>query len=447
MSTSPTISYLNGFSDEKTAIAALSTQNIRAAYVPQIDAYICNYEQIPSNPAGFGKRHPVLRECRNLVIRYNKTTSSWQVIGKSFVRFFNLNESPDDTLVLQEFFNKGAVTASVKLDGSIMLFAFVDGEWRIFTRGSYADTNPFRGTVTNMPTSSTSDNDTFGSRARKYVDLTKLDPKYYYVFELCTPGAHITQYDHEFLALLAVVDSETHGEVPNPLPAKFTQITPDNNHIREPIRFPVSSIEQLKEILSQQTPDFEGYVLTAKFPDSNVPFRIKVKSESYIALHHIGTKTFTLEDLCRVVVSGEDAEVGSVTSIHKPVLEKLGTLYSDVLAAIAAFHIDNSMLPRKTYALYICERLPLPDVATDHKSNIPTPIPSQDHPAVTKYPAITKATFKPFQWLYFDLHAKKITFTVNPDHSTDLRTILAASDRAEKTASALAALHCRLVVS
>lgn len=445
---SPTIDYLNSFPDEKSAIEAISTQNIRVARIAPVNAYILNYEQIESNPQGFKKRHPVVRECRNLVVRYNNENNRWSIIGKSFSRFFNWGESPDDAMVMQKHFDEGNVTAFEKLDGSLILISYIDGDWRIFTRGSFADTNPFRGTLTDLPVSSNpSNNDTFGSRVRQYVDLTRLNPQFYYVFELCTPGAHITQYDKEFLALLAVVNTSTLDEVPYPLPAEFTMISTDPAApIRQPVSFPVRSMDELKTTLDKQSPDFEGYVILARLPDSGVPFRIKVKSETYVSLHHLGTKTFTLEDLCKVVVVGEEAEVSGVISMHKPILDKLKTTYDDAMNAIAAFYLDNGMLPRKTYALYVCEREPLPDHPDqpERKSSIPTPIPAGDHPAVTKYASITKATLKPFQWLYFDLHAKKITFTINSDGSTDLRTILASSDRLEKTASSLAALHCKL---
>lgn len=454
---SATLAYLNFFEDEKAAIASISEQNIRVSQIPEINAYILNYEQIESNKNGFKKTHPIIRECRNLVVRFDTTSHKWSIIGKSFNRFFNWGESLDEQLIMTQLIEGGHVRAFEKLDGSLIQLSFIDGEWRVFTRGSYADTNPFRGTL--IQASTNTPYDTFGARVRKYIDLEKLDPKHYYVFELCTPGAHITNYKEEFLALLTVVEAATHDEVPYPLPEKFTLITPEAGvPIKTPHSFPVTSFEDFKTIMGTQPPDFEGYVLAAdirgldhinrtehtSIGQPGVPFRIKVKSESYVELHHLGTKTFTIEDLCRVVVKGEETEVGETISMHKHVLDKLTDLYQKSIDAIVAFYTDNYMLPRKTYALYVCERLDFNDIndrTEERKTNITTPLPNGDHPAVPRYPAITKMTLKPFNWLYFDFHSQKIKFTVRPDGSNDLRTILAEDAIAEKVAASLSVLH------
>lgn len=439
---SPTLAYLNFFADEKSAIDAISHQNIKVARIEPLNAYILNYDQIESNPTGFKKRHPIIRECRNLVVRYTPSYQ-WQIIGKSFSRFFNWGESPEDAHMMDHFFANDQVTAFEKLDGSLILISYIDGEWRVFTRGSYADTNPFRGTLTTQ----ISESDTFGSRVRQYVDLSKLDPAYYYVFELCTPGAHITKYDMEFLALLAVVNSTTLDEVPYPLPEKFTMISPDPTiPIRQPASFHIHSFNELQQILALQAPDFEGYVLLARLPGTDIHFRIKVKSESYVTMHHLGTKTFTLEDLCRVVVTGEEAEVSGILTAHKTILEKLTNLYRDATDAIVSFYLDNAMLTRKVYAQYVCEREPLPhntEKKNAPKTNLPTPIPDADHPAASKYAAITKDTFRPFNWLYFDLHMKKIVPTIHPDGSTDIRELLSHENYLNKTVNSLANLYVK----
>lgn len=466
--------YLNSFTDPEHAIENIKTQNIKVASIPCINAYMLNYEQIGSNPNGFTKRNPVLMDCRNLVVRYDTALRQWGIISKSFSRFFNWNENESDTYLMTTLIGQKRVTAFEKLDGSLITMSFIDGEWRIFTRGAYADTNPFRGMPNAFTNQPRDENDTFGRRVRKYVDIERLNQNYYYVFELCTPGAHITNYDTERLYLLSVIDSATHQEVQHPLPDEFTRIAPNEALIDLPKSFLVESMIELFDTLSKQSKDFEGYVLSANIDDSKdaavlgyvqpgIPFRIKLKSDSYLTLHYHGTKKVTLPDLCEIVVSNEQDEVLSYSITSNPeyasMIAKITKLYDTALHAMAVFYLDNISLKKGHFAQILDGHVPIVTFTdtsntTDNAytsddtkessivTSIVTPLPSQDHPAVPKYHPITPATFTPFKQFYFKMYADQKTFiTKQPgDCAAKIKNTLGSEATKKKASNSLATL-------
>lgn len=66
---------------------------------------ILNYDQIESP-----KTHPVVRECRGLVLEKD----TWNVVARAFTRFFNYGETDCQ-------FDWSKFTATTKEDGSLLL--------------------------------------------------------------------------------------------------------------------------------------------------------------------------------------------------------------------------------------------------------------------------------------------------------------------------------------
>ena len=167
--------------------------------------------------------------------------------------------------------------------------------WHIFTRGSDADTNLFRG----MQFVGLTDEkgETFGSRVRSLLNLD-------------------------------------------------TVKTPEILH--------PSSIDELYAQLKTKSPDFEGYVLSYLDPiDGKTAHRMKLKQESYVSLHHIRTKQMTVLDAVRIVATNETAEVLSYMPEHKDTFDSIQTRLTALAEEIDAFLASNRHLPRKEFAVLI----------------------------------------------------------------------------------------------
>lgn len=317
----------------KDAMSQLASNNIKVNAVESRNLWILNYEQVETNPQGFKKTHPVIRECRNLVVR-NKP---WRVLSHSFTRFFNFKEDVDETVAMLKAIADGRVVAHEKFDGSLITVAYFDDQWNIFTRGAMADTNPFRGLVFDTELS------TFGSRVRKYVNLDNLDKSVTYVFELCTPYAHVTRYDREFVALLAANRDGKELDITNMLP-----------NMPHPETFDVKSMDDLYARLAAKPADYEGYVLS--YIDDGIVHRMKVKQASYVALHHMVSNHYNFNDLVLVVLTGEIAEVTAYIPQYTKILMAIKEEVERICDTLHEFWIIHKDMSRKDFAKAVGKR-------------------------------------------------------------------------------------------
>lgn len=241
--------------------------------------FIFNYDQLTKHP-----KHPLVRECRNLVLHQDKK-EKWHVISKSFRRFYNYGEHPEETKILVDAMLEDDLTvmAYEKLDGSLMVLSYhpLLKEWKAYTRGAFAD-QPFCGISSDEPDQK-SFSDVFMECLHATHDdmFSKLNTNYSYVFELCSPGSHITNYDKQFIGLLTITDRTTETELPS---HTVEEIAKQLDFVR-PHSFEITSIEQLEKKLETMPPDFEGYVMVVE--KHGIPqVRVKFKQDSYKALHH-----------------------------------------------------------------------------------------------------------------------------------------------------------------
>ena len=77
---------------------------------------IVNYDQIASP-----KTHPVVRECRGLVLN----TDTLEVVARGFNRFFNWGEVADE----MPLFDFSDFVVQEKVDGSFVLLFYFAGRW------------------------------------------------------------------------------------------------------------------------------------------------------------------------------------------------------------------------------------------------------------------------------------------------------------------------------
>lgn len=72
------------------------------------DLRVLNYNQIDSP-----KNHPIVRECRSLVVKEESDSGTYSVVSRAFNRFFNQGEN-DVTFKLED------LTIYEKVDGSLI---------------------------------------------------------------------------------------------------------------------------------------------------------------------------------------------------------------------------------------------------------------------------------------------------------------------------------------
>jgi len=263
--------------------------DIRIAYHDSLPLAILNYNQIESP-----KTHPVVRECRGLVLN----TQSYEVVAKGFNRFFNWGEVQDE---MGQFDFSDFVVQS-KEDGSLVLFYHFDGHWRVNTRGSFADheidCQDFTWKEAIL-------------HALDLHDLDQLDDWGWsrdctYVCEFCSLWTKVVRrYDTACVYLLAVFDSKTGKEL------SLAECDPlAKGMMLRPVVYQFKSIEEIQKFLQEQMsndPTFEGVVMRDQYGH-----RWKIKSPTYLGLHKLrgeGGNLFNPKHLLPFVLAGEEDEL------------------------------------------------------------------------------------------------------------------------------------------
>lgn len=213
---------------------------------------ILNYNMIESP-----KTNEIVRECRGLVLDKD---NGWKLVAKAFTRFFNHCEGEHLD------FDWSDVTASHKEDGSLIIYYFYNGEWRVNTKGSFG-----HGEIND---SGLTWKQLFSVAIEPYsYGLSFLNKNYTYVFELCSIYNKVVRhYSEPTIFLLAIFSDKEEIEL-------NSQLT----HFLEPFTFKLYSIDkaiEYIEVKERNDSTFEGLVLKDKKGN-----RMKVKSASYLMLH------------------------------------------------------------------------------------------------------------------------------------------------------------------
>jgi len=216
---------------------------------------------------GSQKTHPIVRECRALVLEVD----TWNLVAKPFNRFFNWGEVADE----MQYFDWSDFVSYTKEDGSLILVYNYKDEWRINSRGSFGD-------------SKVGDtNKTWRDFALEILDeekFSRMNKKTTYVFEFVSPHNKIVRsYDKSDLVLLSafIVDNDIYIEI------DYKKL---DRHAEEVglSRVGKHSFKSLKEIedylkkLEEKDPTNEGIVICDK-----LGHRWKLKNRRYLALHQM----------------------------------------------------------------------------------------------------------------------------------------------------------------
>jgi RNA ligase len=201
--------------------------------------------------------------CRGLILRLANGTldGDAEVMARPFAKFHNLNtEYAPETM--EANLPAEAPLVTMKLDGSMGVAYFYDGQWWIATRGSFDSdqarwaTEWYRSHGTVLPS--------WPEGATPVCEVIYAENRI------------VVDYDFEGLVLLSIIDNETGQEL-----SRFdVEMWGAVNEIRVVSKFD----KTLAECAAENTSNEEGYVLTY----SN-GVKVKVKFGEYVRLHRILT--------------------------------------------------------------------------------------------------------------------------------------------------------------
>lgn len=186
-------------------------------------------------------------QCRGLIVDHH-----WNVVSRPFPKFFSVEQL--NGVVPAEPFE-----AYEKLDGSLGILYFVDGQPQIASRGSFTSEQAQRASA---------------MLATKYLDA-RFDPDCTYLFEIIYPENRIVvDYgDRAELVLLAIIETATGRE--RPLPTSKSVF---------PVVRRYDGFSQFEELMATQDGTREGFVV--RFESGQ---RVKIKFEEYKRLHKLLT--------------------------------------------------------------------------------------------------------------------------------------------------------------
>lgn len=249
---------------------------------------ILDYDQILSHKY---KDRNIVRECRGLVLE----NDTWNIIAKSFNRFFNYMENSDTDYFNWKFFN-----CYEKLDGSIMRICMYNGFMQVFTRFSFADQ---RISELYKKTWSEASLECLDDIQIKFI---KDNPKYTYVFEFCSPYTQVVRYyDKPIMIMTGIFDNQTGEEI-----SENNQVYKDAKIVfRWADQYKFTNVEQIIDklnLLKNEQSSFEGFVVK----DSN-GIRLKIKNPYYLVLHRLSNNgnVSNMKTLLPLVLAGEVDEV------------------------------------------------------------------------------------------------------------------------------------------
>lgn len=333
----------------KTPADLTAELGLRVAEHPTLPLVIFNYDQIESP-----KLDPIVREARGLVLEKD----TWDVVAKSFPRFFNWGEVQDE----MPLFDFSDFVVQSKEDGSLLLIYYYDGHWRCNTRGSFAQDN--------MQFQSF----TWQEGVEKALGVATLDDldrvllrTCTYVCEFCTPWNKVVRsYSTPVVYLLTIFNNKTGEEL------TVAQATYVGVPFSLPKVYQFHSIEEIQDFLAKQAaddPTFEGVVIRDK--DNR---RWKIKSPTYLGLHRLrgeGDNLFNPKNLLPFVLAGEEDELLTYFPEVRQAFYELKAQVQQYYISLLELWAEHWRIEsQKEFALAIKDRTPFASVLFDVRKRL-----------------------------------------------------------------------------
>jgi len=272
---------------------------------------------------------PVVQACRGIVLDSN---DNWKVACHTFEKFFN---SVEKSAAKVSWDNANIYE---KLDGSLIQLFYYDGKWNMTTSGSPDGAGP----VGDNPF-------TFKElfwETWNYLsyDFPK-DKSLSYAFELCTEHNRIVvSHDSPRIVLLGARSNVTNEEL--------DVYDVGGNHNWEIVnRYDIGDINVLNDLLKDMDPySQEGFVVC----DSNFN-RIKIKSQKYVAIHHVIT-SMSERKILDIVRNGETEEVLSHFPKFKNAFDVIIKRYDNLISeAKDVWQVNMHIEGQKEFATAISD--------------------------------------------------------------------------------------------
>lgn len=303
-----------------------------------------NYNQIDSP-----KTHPIVMECRQLILE----KGSWDVVFRSFPRFFNYVEALD----LPHDFDYSSAVALDKIDGSIIGLFYYNGQWLMTTRGVIeggCQVGTFPLTFKELFEQTVSQYPDFWRIVETYRNNGPFD--YCYTFELTSPENRVvTPYTYRQLHLLTMRDRQNDF---NELSRVIVQTTAAYMGVSCPQAHSFTEISELVRMASNVGQLEEGFVCIDYSQLVNGSYRrMKVKNPAYLAIAHLKeSAACSLRALLQLVIMGEASEFLTYFPEYKTYVEGLQSKwdeYRDKMAQDLLNAAEKKTLSRKDYALWV----------------------------------------------------------------------------------------------
>lgn len=268
---------------------------IKTTHYPDNNLHVLNYSQIDSP-----KTHPIVLECRGLVLDYDLN-----IIARPFDRFFNLGEAGTDV------YRDEILKWYQKLDGSFIKVYMHEGQWYCGTRGTAfaeAEVNGFGISFAQLVYKAMGvENHQEFNRACRDMYLV---PGVTYMFELTAPENRVvTRYAEARMVVLAARSNETGVYLPQ------EHLERTAGYCDAPTAMygkPSDAVERAGKLKNLEE-GFVGY-------KDGVPV-VKVKSEAYVAVHHLRGEGLNPKRISELVATGEEDEYLAYFPEDKPVIQ------------------------------------------------------------------------------------------------------------------------------
>jgi T4 RnlA family RNA ligase len=257
------------------------------------DLLVLNYNQIDSP-----KTNPIVMECRSLILE----AGTLRVVSRSFDRFFNYGEALNVMPVID--WSK-AVTYD-KVDGSLIKIYRHKGRWNVSTKGTaYGESDCMGYGVTFKELVLKALGCDTDSRFQLLMNQSLLHFHNTYIFELTSVENRVVKrYEGYNLHFLAARNNET-GEYETEYEREWLvdESCPLSKLIQQPKEYRFDTVEECLRTSRELKDLDEGYVVY----QDGVPIA-KVKSPTYVAVHHIRGEGLNPKRVMQLVLSGEHHE-------------------------------------------------------------------------------------------------------------------------------------------
>lgn len=301
------------------------------------ELFVLNYDQIESP-----KFHPITLECRSLVVEYREM-GSWEVVSRSFDRFFNYGET--ETAYDAEY-----LMANEKRDGSLIgLFYHGKYGWLYRTRKMLMPESSVNGTDVTWDELI---EEALGEDWLRHAETFKHDQEHVNgsftcILEVTSPDNHVvTRYADRKMTLLAA--RSVSGEY---LKRETLDLTADHWGWLRPELIQFDSMADCVTAARELRDLQEGFVM---YNRHGAPV-CKVKNPAYVCAHHLrGEGPLTPRRIMDLVMLGETDEYLSIFPEDTPQIAPYINAYGEVFQAANREWEDVKEIPQgKEFALAV----------------------------------------------------------------------------------------------